>query len=84
MKYSIVIQKKAQKFIRKQSKPEQERLLKAIYKLPYEGDIKALKNYPELMRLRVGSYRIIFSVNNDILTVFIIDAGNRRQIYKNI
>ncbi len=84
MKYSIVIQKKAQKFIRKQSKPEQERLLKAIYKLPYEGDIKALKNNPELMRLRVGSYRIIFSVNNDILTVFIIDAGNRGQIYKSL
>lgn len=40
MKYRIIIEKKAEKFIRKQVKKEQERLLKAIYKLPYGTDIK--------------------------------------------
>lgn len=43
MKYKIVIQKLAEKFIRKLPKSESEKILKAIYKLPYGNDIKALK-----------------------------------------
>ena len=38
-KYKIDIMKPAQKFIKKQPKPQQERLLKAIKKLPKDGDI---------------------------------------------
>ena len=32
--------------------------------------------------LRVGSYRIIYSVSNKKLIVYIIDLGHRREIYK--
>ena len=34
-----------------------------------------------LFRLRVGPYRIIYTVDNGQLVVYIIDAGNRGQIY---
>lgn len=81
MKYQIDIQKKAQKFIRKQSKEVQKRLLSAIYKLPYEGDIKPLKGASGLMRLRIGDYRVIYSINNGKFIVYVIDVGNRGQIY---
>jgi mRNA interferase RelE/StbE len=33
-------------------------------------------------RLRVGDYRIIFSVEHDVLTVVVIDVGHRRDIYR--
>jgi len=82
MKYKIIIEKKAEKFILKQPKNQQERLLKAIYHLPEEGDIKSLKGSTGFFRLRVGDYRIIFTVENEILTVIVTDAGNRGQIYK--
>mgnify|MGYP005766289953 FL=1 len=64
-------------------KPEKERVLRAIYKLPQEGDIKQLKGKRSkgLFRLRVGDYRIIYAVDNGKLVVFVIDAGNRGQIY---
>ena len=39
----------------------QERLLRAINKLPNEGDIKHLTGYDNLYRLRVGGYRVLFS-----------------------
>lgn len=81
MKYTIDIQKKAQKFIRKQSKENQQRLLKAIYNLPYEGDIKALKGSEGLYRLRVGNFRVIYSLDNGKYVIYVIDAGNRGQIY---
>lgn len=82
--YKIVIEKLAEKFIMKLSKPEKERVLRAIYKLPHEGDIKQLKGKRSkgLLRLRVGDYRIIYTVDNGELIVYIIDAGNRGEIYK--
>jgi len=82
MSYEIEIKKDAAKFIRKQPKPQQARILAAIYKLPYEGDIKPLQGNPGLMRLRVGDYRIVYSVDNGQLIVYVIDVGNRGQIYK--
>lgn len=42
MKYTIVIEKPAEKFKLKLPKPEKERILKAIYKLPEGNDIKEL------------------------------------------
>ena len=83
MSYTIVIEKLAEKFIMKLPKPEKERVLKAIYKLPSEGDIKQLKGKKSrgLLRLRVGDYRIIYAVDNGKLVVSVVDAGNRGEIY---
>lgn len=83
MSYRIVIERPAEKFIMKLPKPEKERVLQAIYKLPTEGDIKQLKGKKGrgLLRLRVGDYRIIYSVDNGKLVVCVVDAGNRGEIY---
>jgi len=78
--YQIVIEKRAEKFIRKQDKPVQIRLLTAINRLP-AGDIKPLKGHSNLYRLRVGDYRILYTVDNGRLVICIIDAGNRGEIY---
>ena len=42
---------------------------------------KQLKGHRGLYRLRVGDYRIIYSVDNGKLIVRVVDAGNRGQIY---
>ncbi|MDO4439222.1 MAG: type II toxin-antitoxin system RelE/ParE family toxin [Eubacteriales bacterium] len=83
MKYTIDIKKRAEKFIIKLPKPEKERVLKAIYQLPEGEDIRQLKGKKNkgLLRLRVGDYRIIYSVDNGKLIVYVIDAGNRGEIY---
>ena len=84
MKYQIVIQKLASKFIRKLPKNESERVLKAIYNLPEGNDIRPLKGDKNkgLLRLRVGNYRIVYTVDNGKLIVYVIDADNREDIYK--
>lgn len=76
MRYRIIIDKKAEKFIRKQAERVQERLLKAIYKLPEGTDIKKLKG-SELFRLRVGNYRVIYSVDDGIKVITIENIDNR-------
>lgn len=83
MKYQIVLDKAADKFISQLAMPEKQRILKAIQKLPFEGDIKPMQGGKNagLFRLRVGHYRIIYSVDHGRLIVHVIDAGNRGQIY---
>lgn len=81
MKYQIKIEKDAQKFLKKLPHPDETRVLKAIAKLPDEGDRKQFKGHPGFFRLRVGNYRIIYTVDNGQLIVRVVDAGNRGQIY---
>lgn len=79
--YQIIIKKKAKKFIDKLPQNERIRVVKAIESLPHGEDIKKLKGHDELLRLRVGNYRIIYTVNHDELIVLVIDIGNRGEIY---
>lgn len=81
MSYTILYDKPALKFIKKQPREQQIRILEAIHALPDSGDIKQLKGHSGLFRLRVGSYRIIYTVDNGQLIVRVIDIGNRGQIY---
>lgn len=81
--YKIIIKKKAKKFIDKLPKNERLRVAIAIEQLPNGEDIKKLKGEKNkgLLCLRVGDYRIIYSVDNGKLIVYVIDAGNRGEIY---
>ena len=80
--YQIIIKKKAKKFIDKLSANERRRIVLAIEQLPEGEDIKRLKGYNGLLRLRIGGYRIIYSVDNGKLVVYVIDIDNRGDIYK--
>ncbi|MCM1136923.1 MAG: type II toxin-antitoxin system RelE/ParE family toxin [Clostridium sp.] len=80
--YQIIIKKKAKKFIDKLPMDEKKRIVAAIEQLPNGEDIKKLKGYDKLLRLRVGNYRIIYTVDNGNLIVYVIDADNRGDIYK--
>lgn len=79
--YRIIIKKKAKKFIDKLPKNERIRVVKAIEQLPNGEDIKKLKGHSDLFRLRIGDYRIIYAVDNGELVVYVIDVGNRGEIY---
>ena len=79
--YKIIIKKKAKKFIDKLPMPTKKRIIEAINLLPYGSDIKQMKGHDDLFRLRIGDYRIIYTVDNGELIVYVIGAGNRGQIY---
>lgn len=83
MKYKIIIQKSAEKFLRKQNRKIQERLLDAIYKLPQGTDIKKLQGH-NLYRMRVGNMRILYSVDNVIKIISVEEIDNRGDVYKRL
>lgn len=46
------------------------------------NNIKKLKGrYHEYYRLRVGDYRIIYSIEKDRLVILIVRVGHRKEIY---
>ncbi len=79
--FQIRYSKQALKFLKKQDKSTQHRILGAINKLPLEGDIKKLQG-ADGYRLRVGDYRILFSIDGIIIEI--VKIGNRGQIYKDL
>jgi len=45
-------------------------------------DIKKLKSQHELYRLRAGEYRIVYSINNKQIAVYVVAVGHRKEVYK--
>jgi mRNA interferase RelE/StbE len=47
-------------------------------------DIKALQGHSARWRLRVGDYRVVYTVEDGQLIVWVLAAGNRRDIYRQV
>lgn len=86
--FKIMYSKDALKFLSKLDKKSVLRIRDAIEGLanvPPLGDIKPMQGYEDgRKRLRVGSWRIIYrqEKNSVLEIIFIIDIGNRGDIYK--
>ena len=61
--YRFIIKKPAKKFIDSLPINERRRIVDAIERLPDNGDIKRLQGHSDLFRLRVGAYRIIYTLD---------------------
>ena len=84
-RWAVVIAPEAVKRLAKIPNPDRRRLLAAIDALHagLSGDIKPLKGRSEC-RLRVGSWRVIMIVDEAALTINILSAGPRGDIYKSL
>lgn len=83
MTYAILILPVAQKQLEKLERDVQERVLNSLERIrvrPYNF-VKRLAGSP-LYRLRVGDYRVILDIKDNVLTVFVVDVGHRKNIYK--
>ncbi len=45
------------------------------------GCIK-LKRFSDRYRIRVGAYRIIYEIQDEILVILVVEIGHRRDIYR--
>jgi mRNA interferase RelE/StbE len=77
----IITTKRFDKHLEKHDKKSKQRIANAIDKLP-EGDVLKMKGNKTLplYRLRVGDYRIIFMMKNDLITLIKLDS--RGDVYK--
>lgn len=78
---NIIYTKKAKKNIKSLDATVKDRIKSGIEKIPF-GDIKKLQGYSNLYRLRIGDYRVIYQIEQDII---IIDAIlPRGEAYKGL
>lgn len=47
-------------------------------------DIKPLQGHNARWRLRVGDYRVVYTVEDGQLVVWVMTVGNRRDVYRNL
>lgn len=78
--YKLIYHKDTLKFLAKQEVNVQKRIAKGLTGLltiPPRGDIKKLKGYQELYRLRIGTCRILFEINHTEKIVYIHAIDSR-------
>ena len=83
MMYQIVIDRYAKKQLSKIPRPHFNRIVKAIEDLslnPRPVGFKKLTGRPGY-RIRIGDYRVIYGIEDTVLSVFVIDIGHRKNIY---
>lgn len=81
--YKIEFLRKTKKELSKLPFNIQKQISKRIESLkinPYPADVKQLKNSNGLLRIRVGDYRIIYRINNEILVIVVIKIGHRSKV----
>lgn len=81
-KYTLTFEKAAVKFLRKQNKSTQERLMRAIKQLPNGTDIKKLQGYDNLYRTRVGNMRILYFIKEELKIINIENIDSCGDVYK--
>ncbi len=92
MPYKIVITSSAEREIKKLPANIQDEIFEEIESLknnPRPYGYKKLNNFKvpslqlkPLYRVRTGGYRIVYAIQDDIITITIAKVGNRKEIYE--
>ncbi|MEA5140058.1 type II toxin-antitoxin system RelE family toxin [Arcicella rigui] len=82
--YHVEISKSAFKALSKLPNSIAEKIENALLTLeenPRPPQSKKLVGFKDLYRLRIGNYRAIYSINDEIITIVVLDIGHRKEIY---
>lgn len=85
--YEIRFLPSVRKDIRKMPRAMLRRLQEALHGLsanPHPPGAKKIQGYDGYFRLRVGDYRVVYSVAEEVRIIEIIRIGHRRDVYRNL
>ena len=83
--YEVRFEAQVLKQLRKIDPQQQRRILIAAALLgakPRPAKAKQLVGRDNLWRVRVGDYRIVYTVQDSVLTVLVVQVGHRRDVYR--
>lgn len=85
-RYRIRILRSAVKEIEEIStKKQRQAIVKRIALLaddPRGAGCEKLAGYAERYRVRQGNYRVVYSIEDDVLTVWVVKVGHRKDVYR--
>ncbi len=85
--YRIEFSRRADRQLRSLRRPLQTRVAAAIETLasnPRGAGAKPLAGLQDLWRIRVGAYRIVYAIEDDVLVVLVVKIGHRREVYRDL
>ena len=85
MKYRVEFTAAAARQVKKLPQPARDRVLDAIEALgeePRRHGAKKLVGERTAWRIRIGDYRVIYDVFDSELTVSVVRAAHRREVYE--
>jgi mRNA interferase RelE/StbE len=83
--YKVDLSNRAKRDLAALSVDLQTRIVKALRTLevnPHPSGVEKLKGQDNAYRLRVGDYRILYEVHDQILLVLVVKIGHRRDVYR--
>lgn len=84
-KYSIEIKSTAEKQLKKIAKPDQKKIAKAILALgldPFPKGFKKLSGQDDICRIRIGNYRVLYTVEDRKLIILVFKIAHRKDAYR--
>jgi len=85
--YHVEIKRSAAKALKKIPKADQKRIADKIDSLAEDlpnPDTTKMKGNNPFHRIRVGDYRIIYEIQEDVLLILVVKIGHRKDIYRNL
>jgi len=84
--YNIYFRKSAAKEINKRSKATLQKIIRKIESLAEQPRPAAAEKLTsqELYRIRQSDYRIVYSIQDNELTIWVIKIGHRKDIHKRL
>ncbi len=83
--YSILYKKSSEKELLSLPKGYAIKIRKAINQLannPYPAGHKKLAGNIDAYRIRIGDYRVIYTIENNKCIIFIIKIAHRKDVYR--
>jgi mRNA interferase RelE/StbE len=84
MTYRVVSSETAARQFNRLDRQIQKRIsdqIESLAKNPRPPGVKKLKGYRDYWRIRLGDYRVIYTIQDDCLLVCVIRIGHRREVY---
>ena len=83
--YSVRIKKSAARELADLPRKDQERVIERIRGLannPRPPGAEKLAGSDDKFRLRQGNYRILYAIEDDVLMVYVVKIGHRKDVYR--
>lgn len=83
--YSVEISSSAERTLFRLSREAVVKVVSALQKLaiePRPAGCRKLSGQQDTYRIRVGVYRIIYEIHDDIVLVRVLKVGHRREVYR--
>ena len=83
--YRIEVSATAEKQIKKLGRDDRIRVLRAVQTLadePRPAGCRRLQGYDDVFRIRVGRFRVLYSIDGRRIIITVLKVAHRRDLYR--